>query len=292
MKKIKIIFLFIFIMYFLNIFIYNYRYKICLCTVGKQENKYILEYINYYKNFGVDKIFLYDNNEQNNEKFEDIIFDYIKDGFVELINYRGKKKVQLEAFNDCYQKNNKKYNWLIFYDIDEFLYLKNYNNIKDFLKESKFNKCQVIQLNWVIHTDNNLLYYHNKSVIERFPEIGKSLNNSIDLKSIIRGNLNIKITSIHYLSPNLISCDGFGNKKEVNNYLNQKRDKQFYFINHYYTKSTEEFIEKMMKGCVWIGEPRRFGIVKNYFDINKITKEKIHFIENKTGLNLTKYKKR
>ena len=279
-------------MYFLNIFIYNYRYKICLCTVGKQENKYILEYINYYKNFGVDKIFLYDNNEQNNEKFEDIIFDYIKDGFVELINYRGKKKVQLEAFNDCYQKNNKKYNWLIFYDIDEFLYLKNYNNIKDFLKESKFNKCQVIQLNWVIHTDNNLLYYHNKSVIERFPEIGKSLNNSIDLKSIIRGNLNIKITSIHYLSPNLISCDGFGNKKEVNNYLNQKRDKQFYFINHYYTKSTEEFIEKMMKGCVWIGEPRRFGIVKNYFDINKITKEKIHFIENKTGLNLTKYKKR
>lgn len=291
MEKIKIIFSFIIMINFLNIFIYNFRYKICLCTIGKQENKYILEYINYYKNFGVDKIFLYDNNEQNNEKFEEIIFDYINSGFVELINYRGKKEVQLEALNDCYKKNNKKYNWLIFYDIDEFLYLKNHNNIKNFLKEPKFNKCQIIQLNWVIHTDNNSLYYQNKSIIERFPEIGKSLNNSIDIKSIIRGNINIKITSTHYLSPKLIACDGFGNKKELNKYFSQKRDKQFYFINHYYTKSTEEFIEKIMKGSVWTGESRRFGIVQNYFEINRITKEKINFIEDKTGINLTKYKK-
>ena len=290
MKKIKIIFLLIIIISLLNILINNHEYKICLCTIGKQENKYIIEYINYYKNFGVDKIFLYDNNAQNSEKFEDIIFEYINNGFVELINYRGEKKIQIKAFDDCYQKNYKKYNWLIFYDVDEFLYLKNYSNIKNFLKEPKFNKCQVIQLNWVMHTDNNLLHYQNKSVIERFPEIGKSLNNSIDIKSIIRGNLNTNIMSTHYLAPNLITCDGFGNKKEINEYFSQKRDNKFYFINHYYTKSTEEFIEKMFKGDAWNGNSRRFGIVSSYFEINKITREKINLIEEKTGMNLTKYK--
>ena len=159
------------------------------------------------------------------------------------------------------------------------------------MKEPKFNKCQVIQLNWVIHTDNNLLYYYNKSVIERFPEIGISLKNSIDIKSIIRGNINTNITSTHFLSPKLIACDGFGNIKKIDKYVSQIRDKKYYFINHYYFKSTEECIEKMMKGSVFKGYSRRFGIVKSYFEINKITKEKINLIEEKTGLNLTKYKK-
>ena len=42
-----------------------YRMKICICTIGKQENKYILEYIEYYKKLGIDKIYLYDNNNIN-----------------------------------------------------------------------------------------------------------------------------------------------------------------------------------------------------------------------------------
>ncbi len=37
------------------------------------ENHYIREWIEYYLNLGVDKIFLYDNNDINGEKFEDEI---------------------------------------------------------------------------------------------------------------------------------------------------------------------------------------------------------------------------
>ena len=55
--------------------------KICLCTVAKEENIYIREFIEYYKNYGIDKIFIYDNNDKNGEKFEDVInvFYIIKD---------------------------------------------------------------------------------------------------------------------------------------------------------------------------------------------------------------------
>ena len=48
---------------------------ICLCTVGKRENLYIREFVEYYIQFGVDKIYLYDNNNLNEEKFEDVIED-------------------------------------------------------------------------------------------------------------------------------------------------------------------------------------------------------------------------
>ena len=88
-----------------------------------------------------------------------------------------------------------------------------------------------------------------------------------------------------------MACDGFGKKKKNFDY-NPKRNFQYYYIDHYYSKSTEEFIEKMMRGCVDLGLKRRFGIISNYFEINTITVDKIKYIENVTLLNLSKYKEK
>ena len=143
--------------------------KICICTTGKKENRYIREFLTFYEKYGVDKIFLYDNNDINGEFFEDIIKDFIDKGFVKIFNWRGKKRTGYTIRNDCYLRNKKKFDWLIFYDIDEYIHLKNYTNIKTFLNEQKFKKCLKINLNWVMHTDNNLIYYDNRSLHERFP---------------------------------------------------------------------------------------------------------------------------
>ena len=39
--------------------------KIALCTLGKQENLYAKEFIEYYTNLGVDHIYIYKDNEPN-----------------------------------------------------------------------------------------------------------------------------------------------------------------------------------------------------------------------------------
>ncbi len=95
---------------------------ICLCIMGKEENIYAKEYINHYKKLGYNHIFLYDNNDLNGENFEDVLKDEINEGFVSIINYRGKKGkkgkkggIQLEIYYDCYEKNNKNYDWLSFF---------------------------------------------------------------------------------------------------------------------------------------------------------------------------------
>ena len=59
MAKIFIILFFIFYYIRLNI-IYKKtinNIKVCLCTIGKKENLYVKEYVDFYKNKGVDKIF-------------------------------------------------------------------------------------------------------------------------------------------------------------------------------------------------------------------------------------------
>ena len=132
--KLVIILLYIYLFLYILTKKISYKIKVCICTIGKKENLYIREYIKYYKNLGIDKIYIYDNNEINGETFENVIFDYIKINYVNIINYRGYLKPQSKMMNTCYKMNYLKYDWIIFNDIDEFLYLKNYSNIKNFLK--------------------------------------------------------------------------------------------------------------------------------------------------------------
>ena len=47
--------------------------KIAPCTLGKQENLYAKEFIEYYTNLAVDHIYIYDNNEPNTERISDVI---------------------------------------------------------------------------------------------------------------------------------------------------------------------------------------------------------------------------
>jgi len=42
--------------------------KIALCTMGKEENLYVEEFIEYYIKLGIDHIFIYDDNDPNKEQ--------------------------------------------------------------------------------------------------------------------------------------------------------------------------------------------------------------------------------
>ena len=95
--------------------------RVCIRTFGKLENLYIREYISHYLNYGVDKIIIYDNNDIRGEKFDNIINDYIANKTVEIINFIGRKKSRLKAYQHYLNNKNSFYDWLIFYDIDEFI---------------------------------------------------------------------------------------------------------------------------------------------------------------------------
>ncbi len=170
--------------------------------------------------------------------------------------------------------------------------MRNINNIKQFLTEKKFLNCKSIYLNWIKHKDNNLLYYENKSIFERFPEIYKN-KNYCKGKTIIRGNIKtFHSHSCHVLDKRVPKCNGFG--KIINfkkTFFCPKPDLKYYYIDHYEFKSTEEFINKINNGDCRFGYGRKNKLfrIKEYFKFNKITFEKIHLMENKTGLYISNY---
>ena len=220
---------------------------------------------------------------------------------MEVIDWRGIKgnSTYYRIMDSCYQEHHDEYDWLIFYELDEFLYLKKYQNIKSFLIEDKFKNCTAIQLNWVHMSDNNHLFYENKSLNERFPKRGKNVvkgkrNKLCFVKSMIRGHLkNIDITNNHVLSEKVKPCDGFGKKGTVKRITNANPDYEYNYIKHYYSKSVEEFIQKINRGDLLKGNKQEvieFAIEK-FFYINEITPSKIQYIQKKLGkkYNLTKY---
>ena len=214
--------------------------------------------------------------------------------YVKIINYRGKNKIQIYVLNDCYRRNFNKYEWLLFYDMDEFIFLKNYTNIKYFLNNKRFKDCNIIHLNWVNHLDNNQIYYINESLSKRFPRYKYNRTYSF-VKSMIRGHIpKIEINNNHIINEKYESCNGFGLKKKFLNIIHtEKPDYEYYYIDHYYFKSTEEFIDKINRGDCFYGNniKMNFYWIKIYFSVNEITLKKINYFEKNTGINLSYFRK-
>lgn len=277
----------------INYFI-NKKNGICLCSIGKNENLYIREFIEYYRLLGFAKIYIFDNNDINGERFEDIIEDYIKKKFVELIDVRGLISIQRQITNYCYKKFQKLYDWIAIFDIDEYLFIKNESNINDYIYNRRFEKCQSIIFNWKIYDDNDLEKYDERKLIERFkrPKIS-----STKTKSIVRTNFsNIYITghiigiNIHYF------CDSNGNRVFPFTFSDLKYNKtNSAFIKHFYTKSAEEFCNKIKRGDV-VFNKKYFNYFKifraklnSFFKINTKTNGKMKIFKKCFGKNLDKF---
>lgn len=169
--------------------------KVALCCIGRLENQYAVEYVEYYKSIGFDKIFIYDNNHDGEEHFEDVLQSYIDDGFVTVIDYRDKEAAQLSAYNDCYSKYGDEYDWIAFFDFDEFLTLVKDKDIKSYL--SHFEGFQGVKINWMVYTDNGLVKNDGRGVLERFTtpmEYDKAVTykfpQNYHVKSVLRGGIN------------------------------------------------------------------------------------------------------
>ena len=269
--------------------------KIALCTMGKRENLYVKEFVDYYYNLGIDQMFIYDDNEPNTEKISDVI-DSKYNQFVTVIENRNVIKNQSLAFTDCYHRNINKFDWFLMVDMDEFLYIVK-DTLKDYLVNQIFDKCDFIKFHWILSTDNNLLHYDPRPLFERFkPPFIKS----IFIKTMVRGNisdLKYWVHSPRYSPKRNITCNNIGEKinyKKLNFEKIYKINVEKAFIIHFRFKSTEELIMKFTRGYSdWLGSWSKSFIkisVREYLEQNELTLEKIDYIEKGLNISLFLYK--
>ena len=248
---------------------------VAICAIGRLENRYAVEWVEHYKQLGVAHIYIYDNNREGEEHFEDVLQPYIDEGLVEITPWTG---IQKQAYEDCYNRHQAEHRWIGFFDFDELVEISGGRSVHDLLEGFEF--ADVLVMNWRTMTDNGLLHYEPKPVKERFTEAtGEDFQINRHVKSFVQ-------TGIEGISFNDPHCPNAPKLMVVN--VHGTRVDQVPIqaqvihdvarVDHYNTKSTEEYIDVKWKrgtccGDEWT-EMKRKDCVEYYFGINKRTKEK------------------
>ena len=213
---------------------------------------------------GFDDIFVF----QNDWKYSG---EPITNKKVHLLEYNGLQP-QTKCYNDFLDLRGNDYDFLMFFDIDEFLYIKSKENIKEFL--SHYTEREAFFVNWRLFGDNGLkcVINNNFSVRNRFTRCDTNLH---DLGKPI---INIKKTnnSLRFNNPHiLIYKDKLNveyrpfdptNKLQVmcgcikNNYIDEPIE-----LYHYRNKTIEENINRKFNktDAVWNTEKNQFTDIKN-----------------------------
>ena len=130
--------------------------KAVICAIAKYEYNYIREWVEYHINLGFDKIVIYDNNDLNGERYDELLSDFIKNEQVELRDVRDERAMQRVVYNAFYQEDD--FDWVAFIDIDEFISPNRtkYKNIKKFLEKN--SNSDAIFLYWQTYGDSGKTY--------------------------------------------------------------------------------------------------------------------------------------
>lgn len=270
--------------------------KICLCAIAKNENNYIKEWVDYHKKLGFTNIVLYDNNDTDGEVFTDVIQDYIKSGFVKIKNVRGLSNQQIKRYNEFYHSQEAaEYDWIAFFDIDEFLHLDKDKTVQQWLISSKYDNFDAIAVNWKYFDDNNqVAVINNNYSITRFTREFKEQDwewaQHRFSKRFVRTGLNIVINSSHgpiataqmneykTETENMLKvCNIAGQKLGRNNLAFKEWTYDGGYLAHYRYKTIEEYATcKKKRGYATLyknsGKDMSY---EEFFKLNELTAEKL-----------------
>lgn len=223
----------------------HFNDTLSIVAIAKNEGPYIEEWVRFHLIQGVSKIYLYDNDSPDNMK--DVLKPYIDAGKVIYTFWPGKGQ-HLNAFNDAIKRFKFDTKYMAFIDVDEFLLPESASStlideIESILQLN--HRAGGIAVNWRMFGSSNHTKKPNGLVIENYLYRGRSDQDGNDcIKTIANPRF---IRSYNYThEPNYIT--GFNsineNGKIVIGFRNPTEGTKRIRLNHYFTKSKEEWIER------------------------------------------------
>ena len=247
-----------------NLFLYD----LAVVAIFKDEGKYLKEWLDYHLLAGVEHFYLYNND--SSDDYAEILAPYVEANLVTLANIVG-KTMQMVVYNDATEKFRFECRYLAFIDLDEFIFPKTNQSIVEVVDEILSGKENVAALGineQHFGSNGQDKADYTRGVLERFTRRAPSDWTIFNEETGNVGNIYIKSVVNprrvdYYLSPHFaiyfsglksINSDG----KETWHAGNHPICANKIVINHYYTKSREEFQnKKILRGKV-------FSINKEY----------------------------
>jgi len=220
--------------------------KIAVCAIFKDEAPYLLEWIAFHRMIGVDLFVLYDNGSTDGGP--DLIRRSSFARNVRLIEWSDRPG-QISAYRHFHANHSQDFTWVAFIDLDEFILPVTGASIRDILIRKAYDGCADILLNWLIFGHSGHVSRPAGLVIENFTRrIPDQAAANRHVKSLVRTKDLIGIGSTpHIVECRRPTCNTRG-ETVLSHAMQPVACHDVMVINHYFTKSAEEWVVKRQRG--------------------------------------------
>lgn len=230
----------------------NYKYQVSICAIFLNEAPYMREWIEFHRIVGVEHFYLYNN--MSTDEYQSVLEPYVKEGIVTLINW-DVPQGQIPAYWDCVKKFSRETRWLGFIDLDEFVVpRKKENAIYDILKPYN-DKCGAVLIYWKVFGSggmmkrdiNGLVTEDFKKCWPKLEDVGKCFyNTAYSLSGTDKNGL-----GLHHIcwtkkgNRDFPPVNIYGKISVPGGVQRASGKPASLQINHYLTKSYEEYQKKI-----------------------------------------------
>ena len=230
---------------------------VAICSMIKDEQRYLREWIEYHLGIGISSIYLYEDDTNNSSSHLDICKDYPNvhlGKFTDMVILNGKRiNKQCVLWNKFIELYRNDIDYVAFIDIDEFVAFGEGYSLNDLIEDC--NKRGATSLPWKCYGANMLEDNPSYRVVETFTKEATEFFDPNAYKSFVKlkGANEGECMLNHHLHSSL--------KRLPHLKVNLNR----YYLKHYVTKSFKEYYDKLnMRGDIM--NMRR---IKDFFRYNQ-----------------------
>lgn len=236
------------------------KYNVTICGIFKDEAPYLKEWIEFHLIAGVDHFYLYNN--LSSDHYMEVLQEYIERGVVDLIDWP-MPQTQLKAYADCISRFQNEAKWIGFIDIDEFVVPVKKNDIYSLLEKYE-TKFPAVIIYWKLFGSSGKIDRFVSGLVtedfiqcwEKYDEVGKcffNTNYTLDPQHK-RCHVFHHFLWAKYKGISMPPANCMGKICVRPNVHRVSTDVFPIQINHYFTKSYEEYTMKKRKGDVFYKE--------------------------------------
>jgi hypothetical protein len=231
--------------------------NVCVIATARNEGPYLLDWIAYHRAIGIESFFLYSND--NDDGSDDLLLALARAGAIHWTDSKvpiggfAQAKAYAHALAIC--PDVLDYRWVLVIDLDEYFVLNpaRFRSMVAYLHWQEASPVDAIALNWIVHGPSGSGRWRDDFVVRRFP----NPNDIIDphIKCLFRAR---KFIYSHAHYPFTLKNEPFVFKNSSGDIyvsrpddpgyaLSQNPTAEYAWINHYYFKSSEEYLLKLSR---------------------------------------------
>lgn len=236
------------------------KHYLSICLITKDSHDYIEEWIDYHLKIGIDHIYIYDDGSELPlyGKIHNIVKNYGDCSYTpntfenSKITYEYQnipKPSQMITYQRCLKDHAVENQWLAFIDDDEFLFSKQ-KPIKELLKD--YEDFGALGVNWFMFGSSGY-FTKQKSVLKSYLQrTSEEFIENVHIKSIVNTDyvdkdfIPLDPHHFHFFDGRI--CVNENYHPIINTPFNPKNTYDKIQLNHYVTRSFEDFNNKNKRG--------------------------------------------